>query len=171
VATTTPPAGFRPPPPPAAPTGGSTSATLRRHRIAVVAAVIATVLALILTGVVLRGRSTDNRPTGTQGTGTPRATPTATTAAANRKPFIGLGVQDAPGGTGATVVEVTPGGPGAAANIRTGDVIVQAGLSVISNADQLRAAVQASRPGDQLLLTLNRNSLPVIATLTVRATP
>jgi actin-like ATPase involved in cell morphogenesis len=186
VATTTQPAGFRPPPPPTAPTGDRTSATLRRHRVAVVVAVISTVLVLILSGVLLRGRITDNRATdthgtgthgtgtqgtGTQGTGTPRPTPAASTQAANRKPFIGLGVQDAPGGAGATVVEVTPGGPGAAANVRTGDVIVRAGMSAISNADQLRAAVQTSRPDDELVLTLSRNSLPVIATVTVGAAP
>jgi S1-C subfamily serine protease len=69
--------------------------------------------------------------------------------------YLGVTIQDADGGAG--VVDVVEGSPADGAGLREGDVIVRAGESAIESGDDLRVAVAARRPGDELELLLRRN--------------
>jgi S1-C subfamily serine protease len=64
---------------------------------------------------------------------------------------------DAENNGGARIVEVVPNGPADDAGVRQGDVIVGAGGDDVQNGDDLRRAVNASQPGDELELELERN--------------
>jgi putative serine protease PepD len=60
---------------------------------------------------------------------------------------LGAQVADATNATGARIVELTSGGPAAAAGLPAGAVITRVDEQVISNADALVAAVQSKAPG------------------------
>jgi putative serine protease PepD len=71
--------------------------------------------------------------------------------------FLGVRVSDADGGGGAVISDVVAGGPAAAAGLAKGDVVTKVGGKSITDADGLVAAVNAAKPGDKLVLTVNRN--------------
>lgn len=58
---------------------------------------------------------------------------------------------------GALVVSVTPGGPAAAAQIRTGDIITQFGDISVAREMPLLNALKAATPGTTVKVVLNRN--------------
>ena len=82
-------------------------------------------------------------------------------------PYLGLGVSDAPNNGGALVSQVVRGAPAEKAGIKQGDVITKAGDKAIHNGDDLVSAVQSSKVGDKLTLTVSRNGSEQTITVTV----
>lgn len=71
-----------------------------------------------------------------------------------------LGVQGSTGGsnsatTGATVEQVTAGGPAAAAGLAQGDVVTKVGDATVSDFSDLIARIGSYSPGDRVTLTLS----------------
>jgi putative serine protease PepD len=79
--------------------------------------------------------------------------------------FLGVALQDATG-AGAQVSRVTANTPARRAGLRAGDVITQVDGKRIGTGDELRAAINAKSPGDQVSLTYRRGG----ETHTVRVT-
>ncbi|MEU2060235.1 PDZ domain-containing protein [Streptomyces sp. NPDC013455] len=88
-----------------------------------------------------------------------RAAPTATPAPAPAGPAATLGVEavDAEK-AGALVVGVHVPGPGYAAGLVRGDVVLQLGASRVDSATDLVRAVGRAKPGKALLLTVRHTS-------------
>ena len=59
-----------------------------------------------------------------------------------------------PGKAGVTIAEVAPGSLAARSGLRPGDVIVQAGSTMVSSADDVAGAVRAAASGDKPVLLL-----------------
>ena len=80
------------------------------------------------------------------------------TGKANRA-VIGVKIETRPqtgplaGTTQAAIVEVTPGGPAAQANLKNGDVITKIDQRPVDSADEVVAAVLSHAPGDRVTLT------------------
>ncbi|HZB23457.1 MAG TPA: trypsin-like peptidase domain-containing protein [Gaiellaceae bacterium] len=70
--------------------------------------------------------------------------------------YLGVGLAD--GGDGARIAEIRDGGPAEDAGLRTGDVVVRADGEEIASGDDLRAAVNARKPGDSLELEVRRGN-------------
>jgi putative serine protease PepD len=68
-----------------------------------------------------------------------------------------LGVQIAGTSSGARVAQVQSGSPAAKAGLRAGDVVTAVDGRSIASADALRAAIDASKPGETKTLTIRRN--------------
>ena len=80
--------------------------------------------------------------------------------------FLGVTTTDATSSTtGATVMQVEPGSPAAAAGVRSGDVIVAVDGTAVSGAAALGRLIGARSAGDTVALTILRNG----AEQTVRA--
>ncbi|MFJ8824076.1 PDZ domain-containing protein [Streptomyces sp. NPDC102467] len=80
---------------------------------------------------------------------------------------LGLEVVDAPKGPGALVVAVHVPGPGYAAGLVRGDILLSLGTAGIGSAGDLAAVVSDARPGHQLTMTVRhingvRQALAVI---------
>jgi len=86
---------------------------------------------------------------------------------------LGVSVQDASaagsGGfsDGAAVAEVTADGAAQAAGLAAGDVITKVGDRPVDSADALIAAVRSHRPGDEVVLTYQRDGDESTATATL----
>jgi putative serine protease PepD len=78
-----------------------------------------------------------------------------------------LGVQVADGDGGAVITEVVAGSPAEAAGLAKGDVVTRYGERTIRQADDLVAAVQAGKPGDKVVLVVNRNGSETQVTVTL----
>jgi putative serine protease PepD len=65
-----------------------------------------------------------------------------------------LGVSVADGAGGATLGQITPGGPAQAAGLAQGDVVTRVNDRVIPDADSLVAAIRSQQPGAQVTLTV-----------------
>jgi putative serine protease PepD len=74
-----------------------------------------------------------------------------------RHAYLGVQLADAEDNGGARIVEAVQGGPADDAGIRQGDVVVGAGGEDVQNGDDLRSAVNARKPGDELKLELRRD--------------
>ena len=70
--------------------------------------------------------------------------------------FLGVVLRDASSQTGAAISQVRAGTPAAQANLRAGDVITAAGGKPITSASELRAVINAHRPGDAISITYKR---------------
>jgi putative serine protease PepD len=71
--------------------------------------------------------------------------------------FLGIGLQDAAGsGGGAEVTDVRANTPADRANLQVGDVITRVGGKRVATADELRAAINARKPGDRVSLSYTR---------------
>jgi putative serine protease PepD len=78
--------------------------------------------------------------------------------------ILGVSVRDNENG-GALIVEVTPGGPGEQAGLKSGDVVTKLDDRRIDTSDALVAAVRSNAPGDKVRLELSNGSRTVEATL------
>jgi putative serine protease PepD len=77
--------------------------------------------------------------------------------------ILGVTVKDGDNG-GASIVEVSPNGPGAKAGLKPGDVVTKLDDRAIDTSDALVAAVRSHKPGDKVKLQLT-TSRSVDATL------
>jgi putative serine protease PepD len=82
-----------------------------------------------------------------------------------------LGVELGGNTTAARVVSVRTGTPAAKAGLKAGDVITSLGGTKISNADELRAAISARKPGDKVSVTFRRNGQSHTVSLTLASRP
>jgi putative serine protease PepD len=69
-----------------------------------------------------------------------------------------LGVATSDGSAGATVADVTAGGPAAEAGVRAGDVVTRFGDTAVGDSNDLVAAIAAHAPGDDVAVTVRRGS-------------
>jgi len=72
---------------------------------------------------------------------------------------------------GALIADVVPEGPGAAAGLRPGDIVVGIGTRPISSRQELERAVSALAPGDVMTLTLRRDSRALVVSATLGEEP
>jgi putative serine protease PepD len=72
---------------------------------------------------------------------------------------------------GATLAQVTPGGPAADAGLRVGDVVTRIGGAKIQNANDLVAAIAAHNPGDKVAINVSRGSETIQLTATLGTQP
>src|SRR5712691_5589378 len=70
--------------------------------------------------------------------------------------FLGVMARDASSGEGARIGQVRSGTPADRAGLRAGDVITAIGGKHVGSASELRAAIDARRPGDSISLTYTR---------------
>jgi putative serine protease PepD len=70
--------------------------------------------------------------------------------------FLGVVLSDSSSQAGATIGQVRPGTPAARAALRAGDVVTAAGGTQIHSASELRAVINAHRPGDTISVTYTR---------------
>jgi putative serine protease PepD len=82
-----------------------------------------------------------------------------------------LGVELGDSGTSARVVSVRASTPASKAGLRAGDVITAIGGSHISSSDELRAAINARKPGDRVSITYTRNGTKHTVSLTLASRP
>jgi S1-C subfamily serine protease len=89
--------------------------------------------------------------------------------------YIGLGLQaaklDGEGGTGAMVMSVDPTGPGSAAGVRQGDIIVNWNGERIRDVRTLLRALGPESVGQTVKLSLLRGGEPIEVTLTIGERP
>jgi putative serine protease PepD len=71
--------------------------------------------------------------------------------------FLGIVLDDSSSDGGARVADVRGGGPAARAGLRAGDVVTALGGKKIDSADELRAAINAHKPGDTVSIMYTRN--------------
>ena len=82
-----------------------------------------------------------------------------------------LGVQLGDTGSNANVASVKANTPAAKAGLRTGDVITAIGGTKVSSSDDLRAAINARKPGDRVSVTFTRNGTTHTVSLTLASRP
>ncbi|MEA2311273.1 MAG: putative serine protease PepD [Solirubrobacteraceae bacterium] len=86
--------------------------------------------------------------------------------------YMGIATSDSSTATaGATVSQVTSGGPAASAGLRAGDVITAFAGTAVNDSSGLVAAIAAHQPGDGVKLTVRRGSSTVHATVTLGTQP
>jgi putative serine protease PepD len=73
--------------------------------------------------------------------------------------------------TGATIGNLTSGGPAAGAGLRAADVITNFGTATVTNANDLVAAIAGHQPGDQVKVTAKRGSHTIQMTVTLGTQP
>ncbi len=96
-----------------------------------------------------------------------------TGAPARAAAFLGITTSDAEDGSrGAAVVEVTAGGPAAAAGMRAGDRIVEiAGTPVVGSSELVGILRQQLTPGQQVPVKVVREGAEVVLTITLGERP
>jgi putative serine protease PepD len=70
--------------------------------------------------------------------------------------FLGVVLSDSTSQTGAAIGQVRAGTPAARAALRAGDVVTSAAGTKINSASELRAVINAHRPGDTISVTYTR---------------
>jgi putative serine protease PepD len=70
--------------------------------------------------------------------------------------FLGVVLRDSSSRTGAAISQVRAGTPAARANLHAGDVVTAAAGKRITSASELRAAINARRPGDTISIAYTR---------------
>ena len=71
--------------------------------------------------------------------------------------YLGVATDDTSDGSGARISEVRSATPAAEAGLKNGDVVTKVGGDAITSADELRRAIDAKQPGEQVELTVRRN--------------
>jgi putative serine protease PepD len=82
-----------------------------------------------------------------------------------------LGVELGNTGSGASVASVRANTPAAKAGLHAGDVITAIGGTHVSSSDELRAAINARKPGDRVSLSFTRNGTKHSVSLTLASRP
>jgi putative serine protease PepD len=85
--------------------------------------------------------------------------------------FLGVQLRDTSSTGGAAVALVRPGTPASNAGLKAGDIITGLGGKTISTASELRAAINARRPGDRVSLTYRRGSQSHTVTVKLASRP
>ena len=85
--------------------------------------------------------------------------------------FLGVVLRDASSTNGAAITQVRSGTPAAKAGLKAGDVITALGGKSISTASELRAAINARRPGDSVSLTYARGGKSHTVTVKLASRP
>ncbi|HEY8791632.1 MAG TPA: trypsin-like peptidase domain-containing protein [Gaiellaceae bacterium] len=85
--------------------------------------------------------------------------------------FLGVVLRDSSLQTGAAINQVRPGTPAASASLRAGDIVTAAGGKPIRSASELRAVINAHRPGDTISLTYMRGGTSHTVTVKLAARP
>lgn len=75
--------------------------------------------------------------------------------------FLGVGVNDAGGGSGAIIRQVIPTGPGAGAGLNPGDVITAINGQPVNSATSLTNILDQHHPGDHVTVGLQGRSVDV----------
>jgi len=70
--------------------------------------------------------------------------------------FLGVVLRDSSAQTGAAISQVRAGTPAAGASLRAGDIVTSAAGTRINSASELRAVINAHRPGDTISVTYTR---------------
>jgi len=85
--------------------------------------------------------------------------------------FLGVVLRDSSTRTGAAISQVRAGTPAAQANLRAGDVVTAAAGKPIASASELRAVINAHRPGDAISVTYTRGGQSHAVKVTLAARP
>jgi putative serine protease PepD len=86
--------------------------------------------------------------------------------------FLGVVLSDSSSQTGgAAIGQVRAGTPAAKASLRSGDVVTSAGGTKINSASELRAVINAHRPGDTISVTYTRGGQNHTVTVKLAARP
>jgi putative serine protease PepD len=85
--------------------------------------------------------------------------------------FLGVVLQDSSAQTGAAISQVRAGTPAARAALRAGDVVTTAAGTQINSASELRAVINAHRPGDAISVTYTRGGQSHTVTVKLTARP
>jgi putative serine protease PepD len=72
--------------------------------------------------------------------------------------YLGVSTTDAAGNAGATVAAVAPGGPAAKAGIEAGSVITAIDDATVRSADDVVAAIEQHKPGDEVSLSIRKGA-------------
>ena len=94
--------------------------------------------------------------------------------AANHKilrAYLGVSNGDSPDDSGAVVGTVVPGGPADKAGLQQGDKITAINDKPILTSDEVSAAVNALKPGEQAKLTVTRGNDKRTLTITLGTRP
>jgi putative serine protease PepD len=85
--------------------------------------------------------------------------------------FLGVQLRDSSSTNGAAIVLVRPDTPASKAGLKAGDVVTALGGKDISTASELRAAINARRPGDSVSLTYRRSGQSHTVTVKLASRP
>ncbi len=85
--------------------------------------------------------------------------------------YLGVSVGTSVDGVGAAIGTVKAGGPGAAAGLRSGDLVTAFNGKPITDANELTSAIAALHPGDKATLKVERNGSTVTLTVTLGTRP
>jgi putative serine protease PepD len=85
--------------------------------------------------------------------------------------FLGVVLRDSSAQTGAAIAQVRAGTPAAHASLHAGDVVTAAGGKPIVSASELRAVINAHRPGDTISVTYTRSGQSHTVTVKLIARP
>ncbi len=116
---------------------------VRRRRRLPRTAIVVALLALLVVGAAVAGRSLDHS--------------SRSRTSSSQTAWLGAEVQGWPAG-GALVASVAPGSPAQVGGLRSGDIITQVEGRPVGAAVDVTEAVGALRPGDQLTLQIQRGS-------------
>ena len=83
----------------------------------------------------------------------------------NRKPKLGMQLQDLEEGKGVKVLDVDENTPSAKAGLQKGDVITQVDGKNIASVDELKTAIKDIKEGDSIAVSFNRNGSAQTATI------
>jgi putative serine protease PepD len=85
--------------------------------------------------------------------------------------YLGVQLAEVSGGDGARVTVVVPNKPAAKAGVQVGDVVTAFSGKKVASVDALRAAVDARRPGDTVMLTFAREGRERTVSVTLSTRP
>jgi putative serine protease PepD len=85
--------------------------------------------------------------------------------------FLGVVLRDSSAQAGAAISQVRASTPAAGASLRAGDVVTAAGGKPVRSASELRAVINAHRPGDTISVTYKRGATSHTVTVKLAARP
>ena len=85
--------------------------------------------------------------------------------------YLGVSTEDVENVSGASIAEVRAGTPAERAGLESGDVVTAIDGEEISSADELRRAIDAQKPGDEVELSVRRGDGTETVTVTLGTRP